>query len=252
MNRLLLKLILLLSISSSLLAHHKPHLLIYCGITMIKPIQEIAKIIEKTHNCKIRITQGGSGDLYEALAFSKVGDLYLPGSVTYRNKHLKEGYLLEGEYIGYNQAAIFVQKDNPKNIKSIDDFASQNINIKLCDPKSGSIGKMTKKILVKYKDEDFYYNLVDKSLDIGTDSRNLNKSLRDKEVDMTINWRATGFFKENKDLITVIDIDENISPKKDLVLNLLKSSQYKGIAKAFMKFASSKEGKKIMKKHGFL
>ena len=230
----------------------KPHLLIYCGITMVKPISEISKTIEKKYNCKIKITQGASGDLYEALVYSKVGDLYLPGSVSYRKKHINEGYLLDSEYIGYNKASIFVQKNNPKNIKTIDDFIKDDIIIKLCDPDSGSIGKVTKKIITTYKDEDFYYNLIDKSLEVGTDSRNLNKSIRQKEIDMTINWRATAFFGKNKNYITVINLPETIAPKKDLVLNLLIFSKHKDIAKAFMKFSSSNEGKKIMKKYGFL
>jgi len=252
MNKLFLLFIIVTAYSTNLYAKHKPHLLIYCGITMVKPITKIAKIIEKKYNCKIKITQGGSGDLYEALAFSKVGDLYLPGSVSYRKKHLKDGYLLDSQYIGFNQASIFVQKNNPKNIKSIDDLSKENILVKLCDPKAGSIGKITKKILTTYKDEDFYYNIVDKSIDIGTDSRNLNKSIRNKEIDMTINWRATGFFMQNKNLITVIDIPESVSPKKDLVLNLLKFSKNKDISRKFMKYAASEEGAKIMKQYGFL
>lgn len=252
MKKLLIMLILVTTYSINLFAQAKPKLLIYCGITMVKPIKEIAKIIEKKYNCKIKITQGASADLYESIIYSKVGDLYLPGSVSYRKKHLKEGYLLDAQYIGFNQAAIFVQKNNPKNIKTIDDLNKENILVKLCDPKSGSIGKITKNILVKYKNEDFYYDILDRSIDIGTDSRNLNKSLRIKDIDMTINWRATGFFEQNKNLITVIDIPEEIAPKKDLVLNLLKFSKNKDIAKAFMKYAASTEGKKIMKKYGFL
>jgi molybdate transport system substrate-binding protein len=238
--------------SSTLLAKQKPNLLIYCGITMVKPIKEISKIIEDKYNCKIKITQGGSGDLYESLVFSKVGDIYLPGSKSYRTKHLKDGYLLDSKYIGFNQASIFVQKGNPKNIKSIDDLAKKNILVKLCDPKAGSIGKITKKIIIKYKSEDFYFNLIDKSIDIGTDSRNLNSSLIDKEIDATINWRATGFFEINKKYITVIDLPKSISPQKELVLNLLKFSKHKDIARAFMEYAASEDGKRIMKKYGFL
>jgi len=75
---------------------------------------EMAKIIEKKHNCVIKIIQGGSKDLYESLSYSKKGDLYLPGSTSYIKSNLKDGYLLENKYIGFNKAAIFVQKGNPK------------------------------------------------------------------------------------------------------------------------------------------
>ena len=251
MNKFIATTLASLTISASLFASAKPTLLFYCGITMVKPMTEISKIIEKKDNCKIEIVQGGSKDLYESLAYAKKGDIYLPGSDSYRKKHLKEGYLLDAQYVGYNQAAIFVQKGNPKNIKSLDSLVDDNIATILCNPNSGSIGKMTKKILLKYKGEEFFEDAYDAAVTIGADSRNLNKALIDKQVDMAVNWRASGFWKENSPYITVIDIPEKYAPKKKLVLNLLSFSHHKQIVKDFMKFAASKEGSAIMKKYGF-
>ena len=247
--KLLLSLTLLVSFSY---AKEKPTLLFYCGITMVKPIKEMAKIIEKKYNCNIRISQGGSKDLYSSLKLSKKGDLYLPGSESYRTKNLKDGLLLEAQYIGFNKAAIFVQKGNPKNIKDLNSLVDENIGTILCNPKSGSIGKVGKKVLIAFGGEDFFDDAFDLAVEIGTDSRNLNKALVEKTVDMTINWRATGFWAENMKSIEVIEIADKYAPKKNLVINLLSFSNNKDIAKAFIKFASSKDGQKIMKKYGFL
>jgi molybdate transport system substrate-binding protein len=218
---------------------------------MVKPMVEMAKIIEKKHNCEIQIIQGGSKDLYQSLSFSKKGDLYLPGSESYRKENLKDGYLLDSKYIGYNQAAIFVQKGNPKRIKVLDSLLDESVTTILCNPKSGSIGKMTKKLLTNYDGEDFFYDAFDVAIEIGTDSRNLNKALIDKKVDMTINWRATAFWDENKDHIDIVQVQEKYAPKKKLVLNLLKFSKHPEIAKDFMEYAASKEGQEIMKRYGF-
>ena len=57
---------------------------------------------------------------------------------------------------------------------------------------------------------------------------------------------------KNEPFIDVIEIDDKFAPKKKLVLNLLSFSKNPKIAKSFMKFASSTDGKKIMKKYGFL
>ncbi|MBS9782745.1 MAG: substrate-binding domain-containing protein [Arcobacter sp.] len=232
-------------------AKTKPTLLFYCGITMVKPMSEIARIIEKKYNCIIKIIQGGSKDLYESLAFSKKGDLYLPGSDSYRKNNLKDGYLLDGKYIGYNQAAIFVQKGNPKKIKDLESLIDESIGTILCNPQSGSIGRMTKKILMKYNGKEFFEEAYDYTVQIGTDSRNLNKALINKKIDMTINWGATGFWPENKKYIDIIKIDEKFAPKKRLVLNLLSFSKYPEIAKSYIDFAISQEGQNIMKKYGF-
>ena len=239
-------------LSTNMMANEKPTLLVYCGITMVKPIQEIAHIIEKQHNCTIKIIQGGSKNLYKMLKLSKKGDLYLPGSDSYRKNNLKDGLLLDGQYIGYNKAAIFVQKKNPKKVKKLNSFLDENIGTAICDPTKGSIGKMAKKLLLKFKGEKFYDDVFDATVIIGTDSRNLNKALIDKKIDMTINWRATAFWIENSPFIDIVEIDNKYAPKKKLVLNLLSFSKHTKIAKDFMKFAASKDGQKIMKSYGFL
>ena len=248
----ILKIMVLTTVVGTLsFASSKPTLLFYCGITMVKPMSEISKFIEKKDNCKIKIIQGGSKDLYESLAYAKKGDLYLPGSDSYRRNYLKDGFLKDAQYIGYNQAAIFVRKNNPKNIKSLDSLVDEDIATILCNPKSGSAGKMTKEILLKYKGEEFFEDAYDATTIIGTDSRNLNKALIDKQVDMSINWRATGFWKENSPYITIVDIPEKYAPKKKLVLNLLSFSKHPKIVQDFMAFSRSQDGQKIMKKYGF-
>lgn len=251
-NRLVVIFLFFVTINLQLFAQQKPQLLIYCGITMVKPIKEIAKIIEEKYDCEIKISQGGSKDLYDSLKYSKVGDLYLPGSDSYRINNLKDGFLLDEAYVGYNQAALFVQKKNPLKVQGIEDLLNPNLGVILCDPKSGSIGKMTEKILKNHKGEDFFFEAYNNVIVIGTDSRNLNKALIDKEADLAINWRATAFWPENKDHIDIIDLDEKIAPKQRLVINLLSFSKHPDIAKAFMRYAQSIQGQEIMKKYGFL
>ncbi len=251
MKKSLLLVISVFTFATSIFAQSDKTLLFYCGITMVKPMVEISQIIEKKHNCTIQIIQGGSKDLYDSLSLAKKGDFYLPGSISYRNQYLKDGFLLDFKEVGYNQAAIFVQKGNPKNIASIDDALKENIAVTICDPNTGSIGKMTKKVLTSYKDEDFFYEVFDKSIEIGTDSRNLNKSIIDKKSDMSINWRATAFWPENIKYIDIVEIDEKYAPKKKLAINLLKFSSHPKIALDLMNYAASQEGQDIMKKYGF-
>jgi hypothetical protein len=44
-------------LSTFLQAESKDELLFYVGITMVKPVNELAKNFEKTHNCTIKILQ---------------------------------------------------------------------------------------------------------------------------------------------------------------------------------------------------
>lgn len=248
----ILKSILILSISAiSLFSADKPQLLFYCGITMVKPMQVIATEFEKSNNCSIKIIQGGSEDLYDSLKLSKKGDLYLPGSDKYIKEYKKDGFFGDETYVGFNQAAIFVKKGNPKKIKNLESLSDGNIGLVICNPDSGSIGKMTKSIITKYKDEKFFNRVFDSALEIGTDSRSLNASLLKPAIDMTINWKASGETIESLQHITMIDIDEQYAPKQKLVLTTLSFSPNKALAKKFVEFASSKTGEQVMQKYGF-
>jgi molybdate transport system substrate-binding protein len=239
-------------ITSSLNAKEDKTLLFYCGITMVKPMQEIAKKFSEQNGCTIQIAQGSSQDLYDSLKLAQKGDFYLPGSDSYLKNNMQDGFFKKSIYVGFNQVAIFVKKGNPKKIKSLDDFTNDQFSSVICDPRSGSIGRITKKILTQYKGEDFFYDVFDMATEIGTDSRSLNNSLKKPQIDMSLNWRATAFFDKNKEYISVVDIDEEFAPKKKLMLTTLTFTKYPKLADKFLEYVDSKEGKEIMRSYGFL
>ena len=230
--------------------NNKPHLLIYCGITMVKPVKELASQFEQNNNCTITITQGGSEDLYQSLHFSRVGDLYLPGSSSYREKHLGDGLLKEYVYVGYNQAALIVQKNNPKKIPAdIHLLANKKYATVIGNPESCSIGRQSQKILTQ---AGIYDAVMNNAVLIAADSRTMNKTIINKSADLIFNWGATAYFENNKKHMTRLPLDESIAPKNQLLLNLLSFSKHPELARTFMRFAVSTEGQKIFHNYGFL
>jgi len=225
-------------------------ILIYCGITMVKPITEIAKLMEAKENVKIHISQGGSKDLYNSLKQSQTGDLYLPGSSSYRDKNLQDGLLTDYALIGYNQAALMVKKGNPQGVQpSLEELLRKDLSVVLCNPESGSIGRETKKILTE---NQLYDQIMANTAFLNSDSRTLNNSLKNGNADVILNWRATAFFEDNKPHIDVIDLAPEIVKPKKLQLNLLRFSKHPEIARQFMTLAASEVGQAVFRKHGFL
>ncbi len=223
-------------------------LLIYCGITMIKPMSEIARIIEKQENCKIIITKGGSGNLLKSIRVNKVGDLYLPGSDSYIKTSIKEKLVVDTVFVGYNKAAIMVQKGNPKGITAkLDNLTSKDYYVVIGNPDSGSIGRETKKILDK---KGIFEKAQDNARAITTDSKDLVLVLKRKEADIVINWYATSTWDENVSYMDVLPIDEQYAAKKKLVIGLLTTSKYPEIAGKFMEYAGSDKGRAIFNKYG--
>jgi len=245
--------ILLLSACSQnddeVITQQKKELLIYCGITMIQPMQEIAAFIEKKHAVKITFTKGGSGSLYRSLQASQVGDLYLPGAESYIDTAKKAGYISQHQLVGYNQAAFIVAKNNPKKFNhELAQLTHESINVVIGSPDSGSIGRETKKIL---EQAAIYKEVLANSIYVTTDSKDLTRIIKNKKADIAINWRATAFWDENKALLTSLPIKEDFAQKKKLILGVLTFSKYPTISQDFLTYASSPTGLAIFKKHGF-
>jgi molybdate transport system substrate-binding protein len=228
----------------------KKEMLIYCGSAMVVPMKELAARFEKENNCKITINQGGSEDLYKSLEYSKVGELYLPGSESYRKNHLEDGLLTEYVEVGYNQVALVVQKGNPKQIPAdISVLADSKYSVVIGNADSSSIGKQSKAILSKLGNYD---DVVNNVMLIAADSRTMNKTIKDKSADVILNWGATAFFTENIDYMDRIPLPDSIAPKKILQINLLSFAKEAELARKFMKYAVSVEGQEVFHKYGFL
>lgn len=228
----------------------RPELLIYCGITMVRPMTEIARAFEQKENIKITMAQGGSEDLYQSAKKSGLGDLYLMGEPTYRTRHLSEGLLGDFVTVGYNQIAIVVRKGNPKHIKGDPrELLRDDVTMMIGSAESGSVGQETRRILESI---GLYSQVVDKAVFLASDSRSLNNAMKKGEADVMMNWRATGFFPDNAEVMDVIDLDPALAKPQALMLILLNFSKNQALARRFMQYAASEEGQAIFRKHGFL
>lgn len=224
--------------------------LLYCGITMVRPMTEIAQNFERRENVKINISQGGSEDLYQSARSSGTGDWYLPGEPSYYQKHQKDG--LFGEYltVGYNQMALMVQKGNPKGVKADPrEMLRKDLIAIIGNAESGSVGKEAKDILDGL---GIYPKVIRNAAFLAPDSRSIVNAMKKGEADITMNWRATGFFADNVGKLDVIDLDPRLAKPQALLLIQLKSAKNADLAKRFLNYTASEEGQAIFRKYGFL
>lgn len=235
---------------SAFAENQKPELLLYCGITMVRPMTEIAQAFEKKENVKLAIAQGGSEDLYQSAKKSGSGDWYLPGEPSFRTQHLKEGLLGEFVTVGYNQMALMVQKGNPKQVKADPrELLRKDLSIVLGNATSGSVGKESKALLDGL---GIYSKVVKAATFLAPDSRSLVLALKKQEADLTMNWRAVGYFADNAVVVDVIDLDAKWATPQALEISLLSSTKHPELARRFMALAASAEGQAIFRKYGFL
>ncbi len=227
----------------------KPQLLIYCGVTMVKPMREISNIFEKKENCIIQISHGATGDLYKSIISSKVGDLFLPASHKFVDKKNVDNLFSSEALYSYNEPALFVKKGNPKGITNdVMNLANDKLKVIIGNPESCSIGMVTKRVL---EEKGIYEKVFSSCLKIASDSRDINLIMKSHDVDLAINWMVTSGFKENKDRYDMLEIPNSKKHRELLSIFLIKYSKHKELSKMIMDYVVSEEGKAIFSKHGF-
>jgi molybdate transport system substrate-binding protein len=217
---------------------------------MIKPMMDIASIIEAREDIKIIITKGGSGNLLKSILYTKSGDLYLPGSDRYYQIIQQDhpGIILETVHVGTNKAAIMVQRGNPRAISNdLLNFTSKEYAVVIGNANSGSIGNETQNILEK---KGIYDRVLQNAMQLTTDSKDLTKVLVNRQADLVINWYAASTWDENRAAMEALEIDPEFARPQQLILGLLKYSKNRETARKFMAYAASDRGKAIFKHHG--
>lgn len=225
-------------------------MLIYCGITMIRPMTEIARLMEKKTGIRISLAQGGSENLYQSARKTGIGELYLPGEPSYYDVHAKDGLFVNKTIVGYNQMALMVPKGNPNRVKAdLKELLRKDLIVALGNAESGSVGKESKSMLDQL---GIYPQVVRHAAFLSPDSRSLMNAIKRGEVDLILNWRAVGHFPDNQQAVDVIDLPASLAPPQALLLIELKSARNKASTQQFVELASGPEGQAIFRKHGFL
>lgn len=225
-------------------------MLLYCGITMVRPMTEIAQLFEKQANVKISIAQGGSEDLYQSVAKGNVGDWYLPGEPSYFQGAERQKYFAERVLVGHNKMTLMVAKGNPKQVKpDLKELLRKDLSVGLGNPDSGSVGKESKRILDTAR---MYDKTVRSAALLAPDSRSITNALKKGEIDVALNWKATAFFPDNIDKLQAIELDAKVAIPQPLMLLRLNSSRRPDLATQFLALASSEQGKAIFQKYGFI
>ncbi|HEY88126.1 MAG TPA: extracellular solute-binding protein [Thermoflexia bacterium] len=226
----------------------KRELLIYCGVTMMQPMEEIATIIEKEENCTITIKAGGSGNLLETIQTDRVGDLYLPGDDSYIVTCLAQDLVIETVLVGYNKAAMIVAEGNPLGITADStSFTNEDYVLFLADPDTASVGRETQKILANM-------GILDQAMgnvqSLAANATELTDALKNGEADLIVNWYATSTWPENAPYVDALPISAEYAVKKKLVLGLLSTSESPELARKFMAYVASDAGQRLFNKYG--
>ena len=224
----------------------KDMLLVYSGAGLRKPMDKIGAAFEKKYGIAVKYNYAGSNTLLSQIELTKKGDCYMPGATMYINKAKEKGFVDYEKPVAYHIPVIAVPKGNPAKITSLKDLAKPGVSVILGDPKAAACGKIAKKVLQKNK----IYDDVKKNVIAQTATANeLVVYVCMKQADAIINWKASLLGTEDKTDIVEIPKEHNII--KVVPIGRLTFSKNKKMAKEFVNFAASSDGKRIFKECGF-
>lgn len=228
---------------------NQPKLLVYAGSGIRPALDECGEIFEQLYGVKIEYSYKGSGMLLADIAFSKRGDLYIPGEIFYMKQAIERGFIKDKKLIrpiaGFD-TVIITQKGNPEKIKSVRDFTKPGLKIGSADPEAVAIGVAAGKIFEKAGvQEAVKKNVIYNALNV----IELANAVKLRAIDAAIVWNATAYLVRND--VEIIKIPKEYSVYTPIPAGVLKSSQEIDLAKKFLDFLSSKKGESIFQKHGY-
>lgn len=121
----------------------------YIGAGLKEPAKEITSKYNKTHDNKVILILGGSGQLYQKIIMSKKGDIFTPGGEKYYKIALKEGVIYKGEKLLVNTPVFGISKRASDKINSFKDLLKPGVKIVLGNPKTMELGAAFEKMSEK-------------------------------------------------------------------------------------------------------
>lgn len=220
-------------------------LTVYSGAGLRKPMDEIGEIFEEKYGVRVDYSYAGSAQNLTQIELVGEGDLYVPGATFYIEQAMEKGFVSESKDVVYHIPVIGVPAGNPGNIQGLDDLAREGVSVVLGDERSAAIGKSSQKIL-KNKGilEEVEKNVVAKDATVNEVMVHIAMG----QADACIIW---GDNVMNVDEIEMIEIEEEFNDIKIIPVGILTFTKKEELAKKYLEFVVSEEGRSIFEKHGF-
>jgi molybdate transport system substrate-binding protein len=224
-----------------------PRLMLFCGAGIQPPVAELVEAFSKSHHCRIDADYAGSEVLLSRIKLNKKGDLYMPGDQWYLDLAAQAGMIESTAIACYFVPAILTVKGNPKHIASLQDLVRDGIRLGLGDANACAVGRQSNKIFDQNK---IPWAKVQKNLAFQSMTVNeLGMQIQTGSLDAVIVWDAlANQFIDHCDLVE-IPPDQNVI--STVPVGVLNFSEHKDLARQFVDFATSDQGKAIFRKHSY-
>ena len=222
-------------------------LLIYTGAGLRDAMEDLAQTFTAKTGIKLECDYGGSGMIISRLRLAGRGDLFFPGDLWYVEQAEKDGLVASKATVCYFVPVILVPKGNPKNIRTLADFARPGLKVGLGDPRACQVGRTSEALFAKNKIDK---TAIDKNLAISAATvGDLGVQVKAGQLDAAIVWDAVAAqYADSADVVAIPPAENEVS---QVAIATLKASTNPEAAAKFVEFVASQEGRAILKKHHY-
>ena len=219
-------------------------LIVYSGQGLERVMEEIKRDFEKKYNLSVEIIYAGSETLLTTIIKTRIGDVYIPGSVKFIQK--AGDLVLHHQYVSLHLPAIVVRKDNPKNFQFFEDLIEPGVKIAIGNKNMCAIGRISEEIFKASAHEEKF---VENTSITGSTVNELLNLVLHKEVDASLVWRDMISWPEAKEL-KLVEIPSDMNLPKKIHIAVLSTATDKQRAALFAHFVAT-EGRPLFVNHGF-
>jgi molybdate transport system substrate-binding protein len=219
-------------------------LLVYSGAGLKKAMTEIGEVFTENYGIGVDYTFAGSGTLITQMDLSRKGDVFIPGGTPDYRIAQEKDLVEEPGYVAYHVPVIAVQKGNPHNITSVNDFARPGLKIALGGVNTTAIGRAGDKLFQKLGILDAVEaNVVLRAPTINEVVVAMNMGTADAAL-LTLD-------QINPGTMDTIDIPQENGLTLIVPIGATTFTEHPDATQKFVEFVTSDEGKAIFAKHGF-
>jgi molybdate transport system substrate-binding protein len=219
-------------------------LIVYAGAGLQPPLDEIGPLFTAQYGIPVQYNYGGGGTLVTQMNLTRKGDVFMPGSTMDFKMAKMQGLVNSSVLVAYHVPVIVVQKGNPKNITSLEDFARPGLKIALGDVKATAIGQAGNQMFTALNITDAVNkNVVTRTPTINELTVIMNTGQADASILTIDQYNATTMDE------IAIPLSEN-----DVLITPIGATTFTTNATAaneFVSFVSSDQGKAVFAKYGF-
>jgi len=210
------------------------------------PIKKCAEEFKKRFGTEFNFTVNKAEILIEEIERTREVDLLTCGSEYILDHAQLKGLILKEtrRSLGSRTSAILVQKGNPKKIKSMSDLAKEKMKVGVSV--SGCLTGVWDDLATKAK---FTEQIRNNTVAYADGCGELMSFINKKRVDAILGWDA--FKNLNMETMDKIDLPEDLQVHRSTATGVVTFSRNKELAKKFIDFLVSEEGKRIYEEYGW-